>query len=61
VRQRLALCRQANAHLVRVTVRDGTVYLDGRAPDVPRGVWAVKVAAGFVPLAQVVNRLQVTS
>ena len=61
VRQRLALCKQANAHLIKVTVRDGTVFLDGRTPDVPRGVWAVKVAVAFVPLAQVVNRLHVTS
>jgi len=61
LRQRLQQCRQANGHLVKVTVRDGMVYLDGRAPDVPRGVWAVKCAVGFVPLQQVVNRLHVTS
>jgi len=61
LRQRLRQCRQANGHLVRITVRSGMVYLDGRAPDVPRGVWAVKVAVGFVPLERVVNRLHVTS
>lgn len=61
LQQRLRQCRQANSHLVMITVRDGVVYLDGRAPDVPRGVWAAKVAVGFVPLQRIVNRLHVTS
>lgn len=59
--QRLLRCRQANGHLVRITQHDGVVYLDGRTPDVPRGVWAAKVARGFVPLTRIVNRLRVTS
>lgn len=56
---RLRLCPQTNARLIRVTAVDGTVYLDGRARDVPEGVMATKVAGGVVADWRVVNRLEV--
>ena len=59
VGQRLVLCPETNAHLIRVSARDGIVYLEGRTPDVPRGVMATRAAAGVVPGRRVVNRLQV--
>lgn len=61
VRQRLLLCGQTNPHLIQVRVEGGTVFLEGRTPDVPRGVMAARVAAGVTPSGRVVNHLQVMS
>ncbi len=59
VTARLRLCPRTNARLIRVTAGDGTIYLDGRARDVPEGVMATKVAGGVVADWRVVNRLDV--
>lgn len=61
VQQRLHLCPETNAHLIRVSVVDGTVVLAGRSPDVPRAVMATRVACGIAPGRRIENRMQIVS
>ena len=59
LREQLALSPEANAHLIRVEVRDGVVYFEGRTPDVSCGVMATRIALAVLPGCRVVNRLAV--
>lgn len=61
VGRRLRRCRGTNGRLVRVTVERDTIYLDGRAADVPQGVMATRVCRGVRPAARIVNRLEIGS
>lgn len=59
LREQLALSPETDAHLIRVEVRDGIVYFDGRTPDVRGGVMATRIALAVMPGCRIVNRLDV--